>query len=303
MNRPATVLTAEETAARTLRRAGVQVIEAADGVEVLEHIRKQAPDAAVLDVNLPGLSGLDVCRELHVRGSVTPVILVSPRSDGAARVEGLRAGADDVLARPYDPAELVARVEALIRRRRRSGSRPAVPAPDAGRDAVTGLADHDAVTARLEQLLAHAVAESESLSVLTVDLDGFEAVNERFGRGAGDRLLAACARAIVRACGPDDFSARAGGDEFVVLLPRLHFAGCVPVAERVFRAVRDLSLLEAGVRVGVVASVGVASFPGREIESANDLLRFAHAALARAKAEGRGRICLYQHQGYLLNPT
>lgn len=305
VNRPVIVLTAEETAARTLRRAGIQVIEAVDGVEVLQQIQADVPDVAVLDVLLPGLGALEVCRQLHTTASQTPVILVGARGDPAARIDGLRAGADDYLVKPYDPGELVARVEALVRRRRRSASQP-VQAASAGedcRDPLTGLADHDTVTARLEELIERASREHETLSVLTVDLDGFEAVNARFGRGAGDRLLAACGRAIVRACRDQDLVGRAGGDEFVVLLPHLHFAGSIPVAERVVRAVRDTAIVEGGARVAAVASVGVASFPSRDIEGATDLLRYAHAALARAKAEGRGHVCLYQHHGYLLSPT
>lgn len=303
MNRPVTVLAAEDSAGRALRRAGMQVIEAADGVEVLELIRTRSPDAAVLDMLLPGLPALEVCRRLHEKGSHTPVILVGARGDAAARVEGLRAGADDVLTRPVDPGELVARVEALVRRQRRSASRPIPVQREAGRDPVTDLPDHEALTARAEALFAHAVAQTEALSVLTVDLDSFEAVNQRFGRGAGDRLLAACGRAVARALRDEDFLARAGGDELVALLPRLHVAGAIPIAEQVWRAVRDTALVEGGARVAVAASIGVASYPARHIENANDLLRFAHAALARAKAEGRGQICLYQHQGYLLTPT
>lgn len=306
MNRPVTVLTAEESAGRALRRAGMLVIEAADGGEVLELIRIKSPDAAVVDMLLPGLPALEVCRRLHAARSHTPVILVGPRGDAAARVEGLRAGADDVLTQPVDPFELVARVEALVRRHRRSASRPMAAQPDVGRDAVTGLPDHDALTARVEALFAEAAAHSEALAVLTVDLDAFETVNQRYGRGAGDRLLAACARAIGRVLGDGEFLARAGGDELVALLPRRHVTACIPIAEAASRAVRETALVVddgGGARVSAVASIGVAAYPGKNIENANDLLLFAHAALARAKAEGRGQVCLYQHQGYLLTPT
>jgi diguanylate cyclase (GGDEF)-like protein len=86
---------------------------------------------------------------------------------------------------------------------------------------------------------------------------------------------------------------RAGADEFVVILPNTHFAGALTLAERVWREIRATA----------EASVGAACYPNRDVTTARDLLRFAHAALARAKAEGKGKICLYQHQGYLFQPA
>src|SRR5262249_41637839 len=81
-----------------------------------------------------------------------------------------------------------------------------------------------------------------------------------------------------------------------------HFAGGAVIAERVWREIRQTAVEENGARVTCEASVGVACFPSRDVTSAKDLVRFANAALSRAKAEGRGKICLYQHQGYLFQP-
>jgi PleD family two-component response regulator len=272
VNRPVTVLTAQASVGRTLRRAGYQVIEAVDGVEVLNYIEHQAPDAAVLDMLLPGLSALEICRRLIAAGSATPVIVVGGRGDPAARVEALRAGADDYLVSPVHAGELVARVEALVRRQRRSLARGSTQRPAVSLDPI----------ATLGALFDHATAESEALAVLTVDLAGL-----------ADRPAEACARAATRVVRDEDVVARAG-DVLLVIVPRLSLAASVPVAEAVRGAVRE---------VAPAPAVGVACYPGRNIESADDLLRFARQALERARAAGRGRICLYQHQGYLLEPT
>jgi diguanylate cyclase (GGDEF)-like protein len=250
------------------------------------------------------LRGLEACRVLKRRGSgeLLPVVLL-----GASPLEAFRAGADDVLAMPVDPDELRARVHVWVRTRRlfddaRRASAPG-PGDDAGgHDALTGLPDQRALTHRLDEEFARAERDQAPLSVMAVDLDGLDDVNSRFGRGVGDRLLVACGRALVRACREGDLVARAGGDELVALLPGLHFAGSLGVAERAWRELHAAVVVDAGARVTGAASVGVASFPARDIESPKDLLRFAHAALARAKAEGHGRICLYQHQGYLFQP-
>jgi diguanylate cyclase (GGDEF)-like protein len=288
VDRAPTVLCAEVAAARVLRRAGYQVLEALDGRDLIDKIADSSPDAVVSDAVLPG--GLDVCR----RAGAIPILLVVAGSDAAARVEGLRAGADDVLSRPYDAEELKARVEALLRRRGRDGTRPA----PADLDPVTGLPGPRALARRLEEALAAAGAANEPLSLMAIEVDE---PGGRHGRAAGDRLLRECARAVVRACRDDDLVARAGGDELVVLLPGLHFGGSVPIADRVWREVGATQIVEAGARIACAAAIGVASFPGKDVESARDLLRFARAALARARAEGRG-ICLVQHHGYLYQP-
>jgi two-component system, cell cycle response regulator len=302
MERPMSVLVAEESAAKILRKAGHQVTEAVDGLDVIDKTKENPPDVLVMDVILPRLGGLEVCRQLQAQAAAPPVLLVAAGADALARVEGLRAGADDFLPRPFAAEELLARVEVLGRRRRRGGPVRSADAED-DRDLLTGLPGQRLLARRLEEELGRAAAASETVSVMAIDLDNFEHVNSRFGRSAGDRLLQACARSIARACRDEDLLTRPGGDEFVVILPRLHFAGCIGAAEQVWREVRDTAILDAGNRIACGASVGVASYPSRDIDSSKDLLRFAHASLARAKAEGRGSICLYQHHGYLFQPT
>lgn len=300
VDRPATVLAAEETASRILRRGGYHVIDIADGQEIFDYVRDFSPDVAVIDAVLPRLSGLDVCRQLQVARTETRVLLVAAKADAASRIEGLRAGADDFLGKPFDPEELKARVEALLRRRGRAEARSEASI-DGDLDPLTGLPGQRLLTRRLEEQLTAAPSEHQPLSLMAIDLDGFGAVNSRFGRSAGDRLLKACARSIVRVSRDEDLVVRAGGDEFVVLMPGLHFSGCIGAAERAWREIAATTVVEAGARISCVTSIGVASYPGKDIETARDLLRLAHAALARAKDEGQG-ICLYQHHGYLYHP-
>jgi len=107
-----------------LESIGGHHVRATDTVAgVLELLREREPDVLVLDVVLPGVTGLDLCRRLR-RGGALPILLVSARSDPADRVTGLRSGADDYLAKPFDPVELVERVNALLRRARRARADP-----------------------------------------------------------------------------------------------------------------------------------------------------------------------------------
>jgi two-component system response regulator TctD len=103
---------------RALRQAGYELTLATDGKLGEQHLREGGFDLVVLDLNLPKRPGMALLHELRARGDVTPVLVLTARADVADRVEGLRAGADDYLPKPFELVELEARVQALLRRPR-----------------------------------------------------------------------------------------------------------------------------------------------------------------------------------------
>jgi two-component system response regulator MprA len=105
-----------ESLARALDLEGYEVTTVPDGVEALTHARREAFDALVLDVMMPGVDGLGVCRVLRGEGDRTPVLMLTARVETPDRVAGLDAGADDYLPKPFDLDELLARLRALLRR-------------------------------------------------------------------------------------------------------------------------------------------------------------------------------------------
>jgi DNA-binding response OmpR family regulator len=107
-----------------LSKAGYRVVSAYDGAEALRKVRDLAPDLLILDVMLPGPDGLEVCRSLR-RTSEVPIVILSARSSDLDKVAGLQLGADDYLTKPFNPAELVARVQSVLRRSRSRGLTPA----------------------------------------------------------------------------------------------------------------------------------------------------------------------------------
>jgi DNA-binding response OmpR family regulator len=109
--------TIREVVARYLERAGYRATLAGDGYEAIALSARERPDLVVLDIMLPGIDGLEVMRRLHEGGQPRPaVILLTAKGDEADRVVGLRRGADDYMAKPFSPRELVARVQAVLRR-------------------------------------------------------------------------------------------------------------------------------------------------------------------------------------------
>jgi len=105
-----------ESIERALRLEGYEVVEAADGAQALGSVASQAPDAMVLDVMMPEVDGLQVCRQLRSEGNRLPILVLTARDSVSDRVRGLDAGADDYLVKPFALEELLARLRALLRR-------------------------------------------------------------------------------------------------------------------------------------------------------------------------------------------
>ena len=117
-----------ELVASYLEREGWLVEKAGDGLTALELIRKSEPDAVVLDLMLPGMDGIEVCRQMRAFSDAY-VLMLTARSEEIERIVGLTVGADDYLAKPFSPRELVARLKALLRRPRSNSGAAARPVP------------------------------------------------------------------------------------------------------------------------------------------------------------------------------
>jgi two-component system response regulator MprA len=105
-----------EAITRALSLEGYRVVDARDGVEALTQVDSHAPDAVILDLGLPTLDGLTVCQVLRARGDRTPILVLTARNEVSDRVQGLDAGADDFMSKPFALEELLARLRALLRR-------------------------------------------------------------------------------------------------------------------------------------------------------------------------------------------
>lgn len=192
-----------------LESAGHEVALAADGVTALASIQQREPDLLVLDLVMPGMSGFEVCRAVK-RNPFTariPVLMLTAQGDVDHKVAGFEAGADDYLAKPFDPRELRARVVALLRIVRREGDR----------NPTSGLPGGAAI----EEEIARRAQQNEAFAVCYIDLDNFKPFADTFGFTAADtviREMGAAVRAAVQAVGsPRDFVGHIGGDDFIVV--------------------------------------------------------------------------------------
>ena len=301
---------------------GMEVVQAEDGHDALAKAREAGIDLVLLDVMMPGLDGLDCCRLIKGLSTDTflPVVLLTAKADNESRVTGLRIGADDYVCKPFDERELLARIGNLLRLKHMHDQITAAKdrlATLAIRDELTELYNYRYLQTRLSEEFKRAERYREPLSCVMVDVDHFKNVNDRYGHDAGDRALREVAVRLRASVREVDVVARYGGEEFLLLLPSTNFSGALSVAERVWRAIgtapfelgaANMGSATAPLRGGaasdtrVTASLGVAVFPSRDIKTKDELLKAADRALYQAKHEGRDRMCVFQHQGFIYRP-
>ena len=273
---------------RELAQRGYDVITAADGGRALALVAERRPDAILLDHELPGLSGLEVLARLRAddRLAAVPVIMLTSEQEPALLLTSLRAGAHDHLRKPFDPAELEARVAAALRVKKLNDALVDANrrlAEQALTDHLTGLANRRHGAHELERAVALAVRHGQALALARIDVDHFKSVNDTHGHQTGDEVLAEVAARLLRAVRGGDELARWGGDEFVVIQPATERGGAARAAERLRAAVASAPVGALDVTV----SVGWAHWAG---DTPDDLLARADRALYRAKAQGRNTI-------------
>ena len=283
---------------RVLTKEGYEVVFAENGEEALRVLQSpEPPPIALLDWMMPVVDGLEVCRRMRAAGRepYVYIILLTGKDLQEDLVRGLAAGADDYLTKPFDNAELQARI--------RTGRRIVDQQGEliAAREALREQATTDPLTAAANrrtilEVLGRELERSSRLgapcAVLFVDLDHFKRVNDVHGHAGGDAVLRQTAAAMTSILRPYDLVGRYGGEEFVVVLPGCDAAGARMAAERVRASVASMSVLIGGKCVPVTCSVGVAVAAAGDERDRDALLAAADRALYQAKGAGRNRVTM-----------
>ncbi len=277
-----------------LRKHGHEVVATEDGTEAWEAMRGPDPPAlAILDWMMPGLSGVDVCR--LVRGLGTErrpyLIILTSRGEKTDIVAGLEAGADDYLAKPFDPGELRARVDVgrrMIDLQDRLREAHEAVAHEAMHDPLTGVLNRRAFGDILTRALSEQRRDRAGLALGICDVDEFKKINDAHGHQAGDEALVGLVRMLEGTLRGHDVVSRFGGDEFVVLAERIGDGDVAALFERMRAAVAAEPIDTNAGAVQVTISFGVASWQENDTESR--LFARADEALYRAKSEGRNLV-------------
>jgi two-component system, cell cycle response regulator len=268
-----------------LGKEEVIVHSAYDAATGLVMARELKPDLILLDVELPDQDGFSVCAELKADSATmdTPIIFLTGVTSTEEKIRGLELGATDYVTKPFDPAELRARVRASLRTR----YLVELLSKKAMVDGLTGLWNRNYLDAHLNIQLAAARRSGNPLCCIMADIDCFKQINDSYGHGFGDDVLRAIAGVFTECCRTEDIVCRYGGEEFTILLPNTPIEGAVELAERLRVGVASRSLFYHDVAISVTSSFGVADLRGQVPRS---LIELADEALYRAKHAGRNRV-------------
>jgi len=277
-----------------LVKLGYDVIAVADGNEAWEELKKvDSPRIAVLDWDMPGRSGPDVCARVRQKGDeeYSYLILLTANSAQDNIIEGMRAGADDYIVKPYNRQELEVRIKAGARiielQSELLAAKEKIKA-QSRTDALTGIPNRRAVFEHLDGEINRTEREKKSISIAMLDIDNFKAVNDTYGHQAGDVVLKECVLRVSGSIRPYDILGRYGGEEFLLILPGTGEEKAAIVCERILDNVQARPFCLDGVSIGVTISIGLATWSGRE--DVDKLVAAADKALYMAKEKGKNRV-------------
>jgi two-component system cell cycle response regulator len=267
---------------------GHEVLVAHDGPQALAQADAERPDVILLDIIMPGLDGIEVCRRLKSDPQLRsiPVVMVSARGQEHDVIAGLDAGAQDYVTKPFNLPIVLARVRAAERTKTdhdRQIEKNRALAELATVDALTSARNRRFLEDVLHAGVSFSVRHALPLSLIMLDVDDFKRYNDTFGHPAGDDVLRIVAAVLQGGLREHDIIARYGGEEFAILLPATDGESARSIAERL-RA--SLAGQPWSLRA-VTASLGVATMlPDEPIEPAA-LVAAADRALYHSKARGR----------------
>lgn len=282
------------------------------GEDALRLAREEVPDLVLLDAEMPGMSGFQVCEAMKHDALLdeVPVIFVTSHSEEAVETAGLALGAADFITKPIRPAILAARVGNHLHFKLARDQLKRL----AFIDGLSGVANRRVFDEQLLKEWARAQRAQLPLTLLMVDIDHFKAFNDRYGHQQGDAALKAVAQALQSVVKrPGDLVARYGGEEFVVVLPDTSLDGAGQIAASMLQAVQQLAIAHdaSATAAWVTVSIGGACFDacGEPLASGvvtiemdeqdvlqdggGSLLQAADAALYEAKHGGRARAVFY----------
>ncbi|MDO8212400.1 diguanylate cyclase [Conexibacter sp. CPCC 206217] len=274
-----------DTIATLLAPQGIDVVAQDDPLAVWQQIERTRPDVVLLDVDMPGVDGINLCRVLRndPRWATVPVLFLTEHADPETLQRVFDAGADDYLTKPVVPAELLARIRNRLDRGR-------LHQLLADTDALTGVPNRRSSLERLERLVQLARRFGEPLSLAVIDLDGFKGVNDSYGHALGDAVLRRMGDLLRQAFRGEDVVGRWGGEEFVVGMYGMGAGDAMRRLQDLLDTFsREQFEADDGELFHVSFSAGTAESDAHAT-GVDELHRAADAALYRAKAAGRARI-------------
>lgn len=282
---------------KALEFEGYQVRLADSGAAALQVLNDWHPHLVLLDMNMPGLNGLETLVKLRARDEYVSVMFVSANSKAEDVARGLDSGADDYVVKPFEVQTLLARVRTQLRikdlndnlRRANERLKELVDIDD-----LTGLFNMRSLYKRLDFELERARRYNRSVCVLMMDLDYFKRVNDQHDHLFGSFVIKEVGKMIRDNIRKVDFAARYGGDEYLVVLTEITLEGAETFAKRLLRKIEEATYANEFFSMRLTASIGLAiTNPNHSEVDARALVRYADRALYKAKENGRNRVEIF----------
>lgn len=266
-----------------LEHAGMVVESVRDPMHALQTLETFAPDLVLMDVYMPGCSGLELAAVVRQQNQYLsiPIVFLSTESDPGRQSSALGLGADDFLTKPIESGPLLRVVRTRVERARALRRLML-------HDSLTGALNHTATSSRLDDEVARAERLASPLALAVIDVDQFKAVNDVHGHLAGDQVLRSLIRLLRQRLRKTDVIGRMGGEEFAIIMPDTGLASAYNLIDAMRAGFGRVEHLVGGVRLRVTFSGGVAVHVSGS--SAAALISAADGAMYRAKQLGRNRV-------------
>jgi len=272
-----------------LKDEPVTIYSACDGEAGIANANAILPDLILLDVDLPGADGFDICRRLKggAKTREIPIILLTAATGSEERLRGLELGALDYISKPIDTAEVLARVWAALR----ASFFLHLLSKKAMIDGVTGLWNRQYFEQRMTAEISLSRRSGRPISCLIGEVDGFEKISERFGLPGADEILRGVGQFFVNNCRIEDVNCRFGGEQFGIVAPNTPVDGAIDLANRLCATLAHSELVCRGQKIRITCSFGLCDLETAGNQSMVDL---AEAALVRAKQHGGNRVEIHR---------
>lgn len=266
------------------------------GFDKMEHFNY---DLVLLDVMMPHMSGFDVLKKIRNNEKFfdIPVILLTAKSEKEDIIEGINAGANDYITKPFETEILVAKMKGLIKLRELQEEikqKNIMLETLAITDGLTGAYNHRYFYKRLNEEFQRAKRYGAYLSLIMIDIDFFKSINDKYGHLVGDAVLSELSKLLQENIRKHDVCARYGGEEFALLLPHTNYEGAVREAERLRSTIEKHKFSHMERAGEVTISLGGVTYPHNDVNKPEDLVKLADEALYVAKNSGRNRVEFYK---------
>jgi two-component system, cell cycle response regulator len=282
---------------QTLKKINIfdQYREAKDGLEGFKSLVNAPVDIIISDLEMPHMDGFKFISMVKTRPELQdiPIIILTSSEDSDSKIKGLEHGANDYVTKPFNPGELVARVNVQLQIKslqdelKRSNE---LLRELSYTDFQTSLYNKRYLMKTLSGEINRAERSNQCFSLIFLDIDFFKEVNDNYGHQNGDIVLTAIAKTIQSGVRNYATVARYGGEEFAIVLPGIPLAGALVVAERMRETIQATSFAPPMGDLRITGSFGVATYPSEHVNDIDSLLRQADDALYRAKQKGRNRV-------------